>query len=236
LPNRGGSVGLGQKLSAEIVGTFFVTLTSASVDTLYYTGDQVDFVSRWLTRGFMTAVLIYSLSEISGAHLNPVVSLAFALRKAMRWPIAGLYCVGQFAGGFAAGILLRLVWHDQAVLGASHPGEHWSHLAAAGAEVVLTFFVVGVILATADPDAAVGKQAALAVGFAIAACGFFGGPISGASMNPARSLTTQLLCGSYGIMWIYVVGPVAGAIAAALAVFPLLGPPDMGERKAATGK
>ncbi len=213
-----------------------MTLTSASVDTLYYTGDQVDFVSRWLTRGFVTAVLIYALSEISGAHLNPVVSLAFAVRKAMQWPLAGLYCAGQVAGGFAAGILLKLVWHDQAVLGASHPGAHWSHLTAAGAEALLTFLVVGVILATADPDAAVGKQAALAVGFAIAACGFFGGPISGASMNPARSLTTQLLFGSYDIMWIYVVGPVAGALAAAFAVFPLLGPPDKGERKAATGK
>ena len=227
--------GLPRKLAAEAVGTFFVTLTAASVDILYYSGDQVDFVSRWLARGFVTTVLIYSLSETSGAHINPVVSLAFALRRAMPWSLAGLYWAAQFIGGFWAALLTAGLWGTRAGFGATHPGASYSHATAAGTEALLTFFVVGVILATADKEAAVGKQAALAVGLTIGACGFFAGPISGASMNPARSLTTQLIAHNYDLLWIYSVGPVAGAVLAAIAAFGLLGPPDEGEQKAATG-
>jgi aquaporin Z len=235
LPKKAGKAGLGRKVCAEAVGTFFVTLTAASVDILYFSGDQVDYVSRWLARGLMTAVLIYALSDVSGAHLNPVVSVAFALRRAMRWRAAALYCVGQFLGGFAAAMLVNGLWHAQAVFGASHPGLHYSHVVAACTEAVLTALVVGVILATADPQGAIGKQAALAVGFSVAACGFFAGPVSGASMNPARSITTQIMSGTDGIIWIYLVGPLAGAVAAALGAYALLGPPDEGEHRAATG-
>lgn len=107
---------------------------------------------------------------------------------------------------------------------------------AAICEMVLTFAVMLVILMTAQEQAAVGKQAALAVGFVVAACGFAAGPISGASMNPARTIAPQLLAGEFGNVWIYIAGPLIGA-ALAVGVHTLLsGPPSKGARKAATGK
>jgi MIP family channel proteins len=228
--------GIAEKLLAEAAGTFFVTLAAVGVDVLYYRGDQVDFVSRWLARGFVTSALIYALSEISGAHVNPAVSIGFALRNAMRWPLAASYVAAQFAGAFAASALAWARYGADAALGASRLGPGVPEFVGVAAELVMSFFVVAVILFTADEEAKVGKQAALAVGLAIAACGFFGGPISGASMNPARSLASQVLAGRFDEMWIYAVGPLAGAVVAALACRAVLGTADERDRRVATGK
>jgi aquaporin Z len=100
---------------------------------------------------------------------------------------------------------------------------------------VLTFLLMIVIIATAEFEAAVGKHAALAVGFTVAACGFMGGSISGASMNPARSIPPQIFGGSFSIIWIYLLGPPIGALLAAAAALYLFGPPAHGETKAAHG-
>ncbi len=226
---------LAERVAAELLGTFFQTLVATSVDVLYFTGaGHVDYVSRWLARGFITAAMIYSFSGISGAHIDPAVSLGFAVRRAM--PVADMlyYWVGQFTGGFAAALLVFALWGHAVVLGASHPGPQYTHVEAAIAEVVLTFLVMLVILLTAE-QAAVGKQAAIAVGLTVAACGFFAGPISGASMNPARSIPPQVVGGAYDLIWIYAVGPCVGALLAALVMRYFFDSPDEGERKAATG-
>lgn len=226
---------LAERVAAELLGTFFQTLVATSVDVLYFTGaGHVDYVSRWLARGFITAAMIYSFSGISGAHIDPAVSLGFAVRRAM--PVADMlyYWVGQFTGGFAAALLVFALWGHAVVLGASHPGPQFTHVEAAIAEVVLTFLVMLVILLTAE-QAAVGKQAAIAVGLTVAACGFFAGPISGASMNPARSIPPQVVGGAYDLIWIYAVGPCVGALLAALVMRYFFDSPDEGERKAATG-
>jgi len=227
---------LAQKVGAEILGTFFVTIVAIGVDVLYYTGGQVDYVSRWLARGFIATATIYAFSAISGAHANPAVSLGFALRRAM--PVAQmlLYWAAQFAGGFGAALLAGALWKASLGFGASHPGPQFTQFEAIIAEIVLTYLLVIVILMCAEEEATIGKQAALAVGLTIAACGFFAGPISGASMNPARSIAPQILAGMQGILWIYAVGPCAGAALAALTMRFFVPSPTAGEEKAGKGK
>jgi aquaporin Z len=225
-----------KKLGAELVGTFFQTLVATGVDVLYYTGSgHVDYVSRWLARGFITSALIYAFSAVSGAHIDPAVSLGFAVRRAMPVSLMLRYWLAQLAGGFGAALLVFALWGHAVVLGASHPGRQFTQLEAVLAEVVLTFLLMTVILMTSKEQAAVGKQAALAVGLTVAACGFFAGPISGASMNPARSIPPQIVGGAYGIIWIYAVGPCIGAGLAALMVTLFFARPDRGEKKAAVG-
>jgi aquaporin Z len=224
-------------MGAELIGTFFVTLVAIGVDVLYYTGaGQVDYVSRWLARGFITTAMIYAFSGISGAHVNPAISLGFAVRRAMPIGQMLLYWFAQFAGGFAAAFLALAVWGRAIALGASHPGPQITQLEAAIAEVVLTFLVMLVILMTAQEAAAIGKNAALAVGLTVAACGFFAGPISGASMNPARSIPPLLLGGAGDLAWIYASGPTIGAVLAALVAALFFAEPNRGEREAAKGK
>jgi aquaporin Z len=224
-------------MGAEVIGTFFITLVATSVDVLYYTGTgHVDYVSRWLARGFITTAMIFAFSSISGAHINPAVSLGFAVRRAM--PVSQMlaYWVAQFTGGFAAAFLAFAVWGRAIALGASHPGPQVTQIEAAIVEVVLTFLLMLVIVLTAEEAPAIGKNAALAVGLTVAACGFFAGPISGASMNPARSIPPLLLGGAGDLAWIYAAGPTVGAILAALATAFFFAEPNRGEREAAKGK
>ena len=227
---------LARKVGAELTGTFFATLVPTAVDVLYYTGEHVDFVSRWLARGFITAAMIYAFSEISGAHIDPAVSLGFAVRRAMPVFQMAAYWVAQFAGAFGAAYLAKALWGSAVVLGASHPGPKYTQVEAVVAEVIVTFLLMTVILACAEEEAVVGKQSALAVGLTVATCGFFAGPISGASMNPARSIPPQIAGGAYGIIWIYAVGPCVGAALAAVFVVLIFGKPRAGEKKAAEGK
>jgi aquaporin Z len=227
---------LAQKLGAEAIGTFLITLTATSVDILYYTGHHVDYVSRWLARGFMTAVVVYAFSEVSGAHADPAITLAFAMRRVFSPLLILPYWLAQFVGAFAAaGLLAALFGRPSLRLGASHPGPAFNQLDAVLCEIVLTFILMITILMTGHEKAKIGKQSALAVGFAVAACGFFAGPISGASMNPARSIAPQLLGGRYDIAWIYAVGPVVGAALAVFAHRLICGLPNLAERETAAG-
>jgi|SRR5579863_807667 len=230
-----GKPSLPQKIGVEFFGTFFVTLVATGVDIGYYTGSHVDYVSRWLARGFITTAMIYAFSGISGAHIDPAVSLGFAVRRAMPVTQMLFYWGSQFAGGFGAAALAMALWKNDVGLGASRPGPQYTQLDAVLAEIVLTFLLMIVILACAEDESTIGRQAALAVGLTVAACGFFAGPVSGASMNPARSIAPQLLAGLGGLSWIYAVGPCVGAALAAGAMQFLSPRPREGERKAATG-
>lgn len=213
-----------------------ITLTATCVDILYFTGHHVDYVSRWLARGFVTAVVVYAFSEVSGAHADPAVTLGFALRRVFSLFEVLPYWVAQFAGAFAASGLLAALFGAPALrLGASHPGPGFSSLEAMLCEIVLTFVLMLTILLTGREKAVVGKQAALAVGFFVAAAGLFAGPISGASMNPARSIAPQILGGSYDIVWVYAVGPIVGAAIAVLVHRLICGEPNPEERETAEG-
>lgn len=223
------------KAAAEFLGTFFITIVATGVDIQYFTGAHVDYVSRWLARGFIISAMIYTFGNISGAHLDPAVSFGFTLRKAMTVQQMLVYWVAQFAGGFAAAGLAWVLWKNAVVLGASHPGPRFTQFEAVVTEIVLTFLLMLVILGTAEEKATVGAQAALAVGFTVAACGFFAGPISGSSMNPARSLPPQIVGGAFGIIWIYLVGPFAGAALAAAGSIVCFPKTNRGVRKAGQG-
>jgi len=224
------------RLLAETVGTFAVTLTAVCVDVSFFTGSGADYASRWLARAFVTAAAIYALSDLSGAHLSPAVTVGFALRGVFRWLDALAYTGAQLLGALLATLAALAVYGSRVALGASHPGPTIAPFAAFGFEAILTFVVMLVILLTAEQKPAVGKQAALAVGFAIGACGFFAGPISGASMNPARSVVPQLLTGQFGLIWIYIAGPLLGAALAVGVQRLLCGPPTAAERSAARGR
>jgi len=227
---------ISQKIAAELVGTFFATLVPTVIDIIYYSGGSVDYVSRWLARGFIASAMIYAFSEVSGAHIDPAVSFGFALRRAMAWQLLAVYWIAQMIGAFAAAALAYSIWPKNVALGASHPGVHFTQFEAFITEIVLTFLLMLVILATAEQKGSVGKQAALAVGMTVALCGLFAGPISGASMNPARSIAPQVLGGAYDIIWIYLAGPMIGAALAAFACRLFFGEPGEGEREAAKGK
>jgi aquaporin Z len=223
-------------MGVELMGTFFVTIVAIGVDVAYYAGGNADYVSRWLARGFITAAMIYAYSGISGAHVDPAVSLGFAVRRAMPVALMLSYWIAQFAGGFVAAALAMALWKHQMVLGASHPGAGCTQLEAVAAEILLTFLLMMVILACAEEESKIGRQSAVAVGLTIAACGFFAGPISGASMNPARSIAPQILGGAAGLSWIYAVGPCLGAILAAIVTQLFFRQPGEGARKAGQGE
>jgi aquaporin Z len=224
-------------MAAEGVGTFFATLVPTTIDVLYYQGESgVDYVSRWLARGCITIAMIYTFSEVSGAHIDPAVSFGFFLRRVMPIRLLGCYWIAQFAGAFAAAGTLYAFWGNAIALGASHPGPAISDPIAFATEIVLTFLLMLVILAMAQQEATVGKQAAIAVGLTVATCGFFAGPISGASMNPARSIAPQLVGGAGSLSWIYLLAPCIGAALAAAAAWMFFGAPAHGERKAAEGQ
>ena len=135
----------------------------------------------------------------------------------------------------AAALLCFALWGHAIALGASHPGPEFSQAEAVVAEVILTFLLMIVILTTAEEEATIGKQAALAVGLTVAACGFFAGPVSGASMNPARSIPPQLLGGVYHLVWIYALAPCIGAVVAAFVTMAFFAQPGKGVRKAGRG-
>ena len=135
----------------------------------------------------------------------------------MAWPLMLMYWVLQFAGAFGAAALAFALWGPAMVLGASHPGPKFTQFEAVVTEIIVTFLLMMVVIGCAEQEGVVGKQSALAVGLTVAACGFFAGAISGASMNPARSIAPQIVGGAYDIIWIYAVGPILGAAFAALA-------------------
>ena len=144
-----------QKLAAELTGTFFATLVPTVVDIAYYTGGHVDYVSRWLARGFITVAMIYAFSEISGAHINPAISFGFAVRRVMGVRLMLAYWGAQFTGAFAAALLAFTLWGQRIALGASRPGARYSHWEAAACEIVLAFLVMIVVLGCSEQEGVV---------------------------------------------------------------------------------
>jgi MIP family channel proteins len=167
-----------------------------------------------LAFGLAIGVMVYGLGHISGAHFNPAVSIGFALGGHRPWGRTLTYAGAQVAGAIAAAGLLRLTLGPAASLGVTQP--HGSDLQSVTWEFVLTFFLMLVITAVATDERAVGNAAALAIGGTVALGALVGGSISGASMNPARSLGPALVSGQLGGIWIYLVGPILGASVAAL--------------------
>src|SRR6476619_5626973 len=172
---------------------------------------------------WMVMAIILFMGKVSGAHLNPAVSLAFSLRGDFPWRRVPGYIVVQLAGATLAAWFLQAVVHVSATFGSNYPAAHFSSSDAFFMEMVLTFGLVSVIRGTASGAQNLGLFGALGVGAYIALAGLWGSPISGASMNPARTFGPDLVGADFTAYWVYIVGPIAGAVVAVGTAFILRG-------------
>jgi MIP family channel proteins len=198
---------LGPALVAEAIGTFalvFAGCGAIAVGALQDAGVAAAF-------GLAIMTMIYALGHVSGAHFNPAVTAAFAVGRHFPVGRVGPYWIAQVAGATLAAIVLRTTLGD-VPLGVTSPSG--SVIQSLGWEGVLTFFLMLVIVATATDTRAVGQAAAIAIGGTVALGSLVGGPVSGASMNPARSIGPAVVSGDLTDLWIYLVAPPIGAIAA----------------------
>jgi MIP family channel proteins len=222
-------------LLAEVVGTFALTFVAAGGVVIGALSEgAVSAASRAVAPGLVVLALIYAIGNDSGAHYNPSVTLAFALRRAFQWRWVTPYWAAQVIGAVAAALLLRMLFGTAKDIGATHP--HYGTTVALVMEIVLTFLLVLVILGTATRYSLIGTDAALAVGATIACEGLFAAPVSGASMNPARSLGPALVSGAVSDLWVYLVGPFAGAALAVVATAILHRTRHPWEKEAAQGE
>jgi aquaporin Z len=225
-----------QRLFAELVGAFLLTLVAAGADIIgAATGHPADGLARYVAPALLVMAMIYTIGNVSGAHLNPVVTLAFSLRSDFPWRRVLGYWGAQMAGSLLAALFLLIVFGDRAHLGATIPNPRTGDGAALVTEIVLTALLVTVILGTAHNERLVGHNAAFAVAGTIALAGLFAGPVSGASMNPARSFGPAVLGGTLGSYWIYLIGPVIGALLAVGIAWILRGSHSPAAVAAATG-
>ncbi len=221
-------------LFAELMGTFALTLVGAGAIVIAeVSGQEVNYVARVASPGLLVMAMIYTLGDVSGAHINPAVTLAFALRGVFSWLRVPVYWAAQFAGAILASTVLWLLFGNVKDLGATLP--HYGSVPAFGMEIILTWLLVSVIIGTATKSKLVGPNAGIAVGGTIVLCGLFADPISGASMNPARSLGPMIVSGKLDPAWIYVLAPTLGSILAVLTAGLLHGRPTPHEADAATG-
>ena len=206
---------LARSLVAELIGTFALVFAGAGALMVNAKTHQLGHIGVAISFGLVIMVMIYAVGHISGAHFNPAVSLAFALTRHFPWSKVAAYWAAQVTGAIVAAAILRGSLGNVAHVGATLPSG--SQAQSFLWEVILTFFLMFVILAVATDTRAVGEAAAIAVGATVGLDAMFGGPISGASMNRARSLGPALVSGDLHALWIYVVAPPLGAAVGALA-------------------
>jgi aquaporin Z len=198
---------------AEFFGTFAMVFAGTGAIVInQVSGGVVSHVGIALTFGLVVMAMIYALGEVSGAHINPAVTLAFWLAKRFETKALVPYLAAQLAGALAASGLLLLMFGNVANLGATLPAG--SVQQSFILEVVLTLVLMFVILGVSTGSREAGIMAGAAVGGVVALEALFAGPICGASMNPARSLAPALLSGNLSDVWVYLLAPVAGALLA----------------------
>jgi aquaporin NIP len=206
-----------RRAGAEALATFALVFAGcgAIVANAEYDG-TLGSVGVGLVFGLVIMVMVYATGHLSGAHINPAVTVAFTLSRHFPARDAVAYVAAQLAGALAGAMLLLAVWPDQpADLGATVPSVGTG--SALVYELVLTAVLMFVIMAVATDTRAVGAAAAIAIGGTVGLDALFGGPVTGASMNPARSFGPALAAGQWTDFWIYVLAPVAGAVLGALA-------------------
>jgi aquaporin Z len=206
----------GRRLFSELLGTFLLVLVAVGggMVNARFGGTAVPYTARVVAPALMVAAIILFMGTVSGAHLNPAVSVAFAARGDFPWKRVPAYIVAQFIGAALATLLLWALIGKQGSAGLTLPGHGISTGIALVWEMVLTAGLVSVILGTASGAQQIGAFAAIGVGSYIALAGLWGSPVSGASMNPARSLGPALVLGDWTSWWAYLAGPVAGGVIA----------------------
>jgi MIP family channel proteins len=202
-------------LAAEAIGTFALVFAGCGAIVVDAKTGELGHLGVALTFGLVIMVMIYALGHVSGAHFNPGVTFGFALARHFPWSRAVGYWAAQIGGALVAAALVRASLgehaHDGATLPSGSQGQAFLW------ELILTFFLMFVIMAVATDTRAVGEAAAIAVGGTVGLDALFGGPVTGASMNPARSLAPALVSGDLHALWLYLVAPPLGAALAALA-------------------
>jgi aquaporin Z len=225
-----------RRLFSELLGTFFLVLVGAGgAVVMAKSNGAVSRSTAVAAPGLMVMAIILFMGAISGAHLNPAVTLAFAARKDFPWKRVPGYIIIQLIGATLACMFLWAVLGKLGDLGATEPGAGTSDWKAMLIELILTVGLVSTILGTASKAQNVGTLSAVAVGGYIILAGFWSSPISGASMNPARSFGPDLANWNFTNYWVYIAGPIAGALIAVGFAFVLRGAGDMGGRAAAQG-
>jgi MIP family channel proteins len=203
---------LARRCLAEALGTFTLVFAGCGAIVLdAERGGSLGATGIAAAFGLAVMTMIYATGHLSGAHINPAVTLAFSATRHFPLRDALGYVPSQLAGAAAAALLLRLLWDGTpAELGATHPSV--GDGAALGYEIALTAILMFVIMAVATDTRAVGAAAAIAIGGTVAMDSLFAGGATGASMNPARSFGPALAAGSWSDLWLYLVGPLAGAL------------------------
>lgn len=204
-----------RRVFSEAWGTFLLVVVAAGAVVVGARSHGAVTLSMIVVApGLMVMAIIYFMGAVGGAHLNPAVTIAFAVRRNFPWKRVPGYIFSQFVGGVAAAIFLRAMFGTVGLLGATVPGKGISDFQALAMEILLTTGLVSTILGTASGARNVGSNAALAIGGYIALAGLWAAPISGASMNPVRSFAPDLIRGDLRTCWIYIVGPLIGAMIA----------------------
>jgi len=213
-----------RRLFSELLGTFMLVLVAGGGGMMSQAfPNTISRTAAVVAPGLMVMGIILFMGKVSGAHLNPAVSIAFALRRDFPWQRVPGYVVVQLAGATLAALFLHAVIKVSAVYGSNYPAHGYSAGAAFWMELILTVGLVSVILGTASGAQNVGLFGAIGVGGYIALAGLWGSPISGTSMNPARTFGPDLVGGNFTDYWLYVAGPIAGAAVAVGIAFILRG-------------
>jgi len=213
-----------RRLFSELLGTFFLVLVAAGGGMMGQAFPHtISRTAAVVAPALMVLGIILFMGKVSGAHLNPAVTIAFSLRGDFPWRRAPGYIVVQLAGAALAAWFLQAVVHVSSSYGSNYPAAGFSAGNALVMEIVLTFGLVSVILGTASGAQNLGVIGALGVGAYIALAGLWGSPISGASMNPARTFGPDAISANFTSYWVYVAGPVLGACVAVGVAFVLRG-------------
>jgi aquaporin Z len=225
-----------RRLFSEAWGTFLLVVVACGADVVgSMSGSAVTLGMKVAAPGLMVMAIIYFMGAVGGAHLNPAVTLAFAARRNFPWQRVPGYIAAQCVGGFAASGFLRCLFGNVAQLGATVPGPGISDWQAFIIEALLTTGLVSTILGTASGARNIGSNGALAIGGYIALAGLWAAPVSGASMNPVRSLAPDIVSGDVTAAWIYIAGPLIGAFIAVGFEWILKGPATAAGTEAAQG-
>jgi len=225
------------RLIIEFLGTFVLVTVAAGAGVIghYAGGDVISRTAAVIAPGAAVMAMIYAWGPLSGLHINPAVTVAFTSRGVFPtgWVIP--YWVAQMAGAICAALFLQGMFGDVAAGGnypIARPGGEWRSLVM---EIALTAILASIILNTATGSRSIGHNAAIAVGATVALLGLFASPISGASMNPARTLGPDIVANDYTGWWVYIAGPMIGALIAVGIIQLVRGLPNKDEREAAQG-
>ncbi|MEM7086893.1 MAG: aquaporin [Bacteroidota bacterium] len=198
---------------AEAIGTFgLVFCGTGAIIINEVTGGTVTHVGIAVTFGLIVMGMIYAFGDISGAHLNPAVTIAFAYAKKFPWREVPAYCISQIAGAFLASGILLFLFPENDLLGTTLPQIEVMKVFVL--EIILTFFLMLVIINVSTGSKEIGVIAGIAIGGIVLLEAMFAGPITGASMNPARSISPAVVSGHLEHLWLYIAAPVIGALLA----------------------